>query len=271
MNFEAEVLEASCKGRVLVEFYARGAADFSTFLGQLGVPVVRVEAREAPQSVQRYAPALPSLVLFQNRHPTDGLSGPPSEKSVQQFLHTLGLATGHSTGLLETAHAALEAGDFVQAAQLFAQAAQDSEGTRQDKALAGLALCYARTGDVARAQETLNAIPEAHRHSPEVKRVQAQVTLAHQAAHLSRTTTQLQAHLAHTPQDHQARFDLALARHKDGSYEEAVAALLEIVKEAPRWNDGAARRQLLEFFEAYGPTHEATISGRRKLSSLLFR
>jgi putative thioredoxin len=80
----------------------------------------------------------------------------------------------------------------------------------------------------------------------------------------------LQARVAADPTDHQARFDLALALYAQGKREEAIDALVEIVRRARSWNEEAARKQLVEFFEAMGPTDPVTLAGRRKLSSVLF-
>ena len=80
----------------------------------------------------------------------------------------------------------------------------------------------------------------------------------------------LEAKVAANPADHQARFDLAVALNADGKREAAADHLIEIVKRDRKWNDDGARKQLVQFFEAWGPTDEATVSGRRRLSSILF-
>jgi putative thioredoxin len=72
------------------------------------------------------------------------------------------------------------------------------------------------------------------------------------------------------PLDHQARFDLAVALNAAGKRPEAVEQLMAIVKRDRKWNDDGARKQLVQFFEAWGPTDEATMAGRRRLSSILF-
>ena len=259
MNFETDVLEASCKNPVLVEFFAQKTKN--SFLPDTS-SVVRVDAQKNHNVARRYTSVVPALIVFSDRHPTDGIVGTLSQKAVKIFLQTLGLAPQN---VLEAAQAALDSGDYVQAAQLFAQAAHSGDS----QALAGLALCYIHTEDLARAHNTLKTIPDSQKNTPMVKKVQAQIFLAQKAAQVP-DVAQLQERVSKNSQDYQARFDLALALYKDDFYEEAVEALLQIVKEAPNWNDGAGKRQLLEFFEAL-PSHNATVTGRRKLSSLLFR
>ena len=63
---------------------------------------------------------------------------------------------------------------------------------------------------------------------------------------------------------------MPLALNARGKREEAVDHLLEIVRRDRTWNEDGARKQLVQFFEAWGPTDEMTITGRRRLSSILF-
>ena len=72
------------------------------------------------------------------------------------------------------------------------------------------------------------------------------------------------------PLDHQARFDLAVALNAQGKQKEALDHLIEIVRRDRKWNDDGARKQLVQLFDAWGPTDEATLDGRKRLSSILF-
>jgi putative thioredoxin len=55
-----------------------------------------------------------------------------------------------------------------------------------------------------------------------------------------------------------------------GKKTEAAEQLLESFRRDRKWNDEAARKQLLKLFDAWGPKDPATLEGRRKLSSILF-
>ena len=81
---------------------------------------------------------------------------------------------------------------------------------------------------------------------------------------------ELEQKVAAKPLDHQARFDLATALNADGKRSEATAQLLEIVRRDRKWNDDGARKQLVQFFEAWGGADEATVEGRKRLSTILF-
>ena len=136
-------------------------------------------------------------------------------------------------------------------------------------ALAGLARCYFETGATDKAKQTLAKVPEAKRNDPAVAAVRSAIELAEQAAAVG-PVAELEQKVAANPLDHQARFDLALAFNSKGQRAEAVDQLIEIVRRDRKWNDDGARKQLVQLFEAWGPTDEATVAGRKRLSSILF-
>jgi len=136
-------------------------------------------------------------------------------------------------------------------------------------ALAGLARCYVETGAIDQAKQTLAMVPEAKRNEAPVAAARAALDLVEQAAALG-PITELERKVAANPLDHQARFDLAVALNNKGRRREALDHLLDIVRRDRKWNDDGARKQLVQLFEAWGPTDEATVDGRRRLSSILF-
>src|SRR6267143_64814 len=169
--------------------------------------------------------------------------------------------------ILKEADAVLAEGDPATAASIYAEVlAADATNIA---ALAGLAKCYVATGAIEQAKQTLAMVPESKRSDAAVKAVQVSIDLAEQAKTLG-PVTELEQKVAANPLDHQARFDLATALNGNSRRQEALDQLLEIVRRDRKWNDDAARKQLVQFFEAWGPTDEHTVSGRRRLSSILF-
>jgi putative thioredoxin len=169
--------------------------------------------------------------------------------------------------ILAEAEAVLADGDAAGAAQIYAEVlALDSTNI---PALAGLAKCYVTTGAIEQAKQTLAMVPESKRNDAGVKAVQAAIDLAEQAQSVG-PVAELEQKVAANPLDHQARFDLATALNAQGNRAEATNQLLEIVKRDRKWNEDGARKQLVQLFEAWGPTDEATVAGRKTLSSVLF-
>jgi putative thioredoxin len=171
------------------------------------------------------------------------------------------------TEILQEADAVLAEGDPAGAAQIYAEVL--GADATNIAALAGLAKCYVATGAIEQAKQTLAMVPESKRNDAAVKAVQASLDLAEQAEAVG-PVTELEQKVAANPLDHQARFDLATALNASGKRAEATQHLLEIVKRDRKWNDDAARKQLVQFFEAWGGADEATVEGRKRLSTILF-
>jgi putative thioredoxin len=169
--------------------------------------------------------------------------------------------------ILKEAETLLAEGDAATAASVYAEVL--SVDATNIAALAGLAKCYATTGAIDQAKQTLAMVPESKRGDAAVKAVQATIDLAEQASSLG-PLAELEQKVAANPLDHQARFDLATALNAAGKRTEATQQLLEIVKRDRKWNEDGARKQLVQFFDAWGATDEATVEGRKRLSTILF-
>jgi putative thioredoxin len=174
---------------------------------------------------------------------------------------------GEEQDMLKAADTALAANDSAGAAKLYAQVlAQDNANV---PALAGLARIHVLGGALEEAKAALAMVPEAKRNDAAVAAARAAIELAEQAQAVG-PLDDLERKVAANPLDHQARLDLAVALAGQGRRKEAVDHLIEIVKRDRKWNDDAGRKQLVQFFEAWGPTDEATVDGRKRLSSILF-
>jgi len=213
--------------------------------------------------------SIPAVIAFVNGQPVDGFMGALPESQVTGFIERLikDKLGGEDEDLLKLADAALAEGDAEEAADIYGQVLANEPGNVP--ALAGLARCQVATGDLAAAKQTLALVPEAKSGDAAVAAARAALELAEQAANLG-PIVELEQKVAGNPLDHQARYDLALALNAQGNREGALDHLLEVVRRDRKWNDDAARKQLVQLFDAWGPTDEATVAGRRRLSSILF-
>ena len=278
-TFARDVLEASRDVPVIVDFWAPWCGPCKQLTPVLenavkaargAVKLVKMNIDEEPEVAQQLRiQSIPAVYAFKNGQPVDGFMGALPESQVKAFIARLAGDTGPSPAeeLIEMGRAALEAGDIQRAAQAFAQAAQEEPG--HPSALGLLARCYIEAGDLDRAKQTLALVRPDGRNDPDFAAAEAALSLAEKAGDLG-DISELQAKIEANPKDHQARFDLALALNARGDKEGAVDQLLISVEYDRNWNDQAARKQLVEFFDAYGPKHEVTLSGRRRLSSILF-
>jgi putative thioredoxin len=165
------------------------------------------------------------------------------------------------------AEAAAARGGFDEAVALFSEVlAQDDNNL---KAIGGLARVYVLLGKLDAARELLQQVAQGQENDSAISAARAALELAEQAASVGDLAA-LEKAVAVNPLDFQAQFDLALALNARGAKEAAAERLLEIIRRDRKWNDDGARKQLVQFFEAWGPMDEATVAGRRKLSALLF-
>jgi putative thioredoxin len=277
-DFLRDVIEASREVPVLVDFWAPWCGPCRQLTPILekavraakgAVRLVKLNIDEHPQIPgQMGVQSIPAVFAFQDGRPVDGFTGALPESRVNAFIARLiGDSAGDSAADIEAAEAALAEGDLNAAAQLFGEMLQKDRENAQ--ALAGLAKCYVKTGDLARAEQTLALVPPAKADSAPVASARAALELARKAP-AAGDIEALRAKRAADPKDPQARFDLALALNAKGDRSGALDELLTLVTKNRSWNDDAARKQLLQLFDAWGPTDPSTVSGRQRLSSLLF-
>ena len=278
-GFVKDVIEESKRQPVLVDFWAEwcGPCKQLTPVLEKAVRAAKGKVKLVKMDIDKHPAipgqmgiqSIPAVIAFVNGQPLDGFMGALPESQVAAFIEriTKDRLGGEAKDLLKAADGALAEGNAVGAAELYDQVL--AEEPASVPALSGLARADVETGDIDQAKAILAKIPEGKRNEASVAAARSAIELAEQAKSLG-PLTELEQKVAADPRDHQARFDLALALNAAGRRAEAVDHLIEIVRRDRKWNDDGARKQLVQLFEAWGSTDEATIDGRRRLSSILF-
>ncbi|MDX2290018.1 MAG: thioredoxin [Hyphomicrobiaceae bacterium] len=278
-SFKADVIDASRDALVVVDFWAPWCGPcrqltpllekvVKSYGGKVKLVKINTDENQA-LAAQLQIQSLPTVYAFKDGRPLDGFMGAQPESMLKKFIDgMLGAdAAADLAEILAAAEAALEAGDLQGAAEVYASILREDQ--LNAAALAGLAQCYLKSGDTARAEQTIGLVPPDGKSLAAVQAVIAALALAKKAVGAG-PSAELEAKVAADPTDHQARYDLAVALAAAGDKQGAVDHLLEIVRRQRMWNEEAARRQLVELFNAWGPKDPATLDGRRRLSSLLF-
>ena len=278
-GFVKDVIEESKRQPVLVDFWAPwcGPCKQLTPILEKAVKAAKGKVKLAKMDIDKHPEisgqmgiqSIPAVIAFANGQPVDGFMGALPESQVIAFLErvTKGKIGAEEKDLLKEADAAFAAGNAAEAANLYGQLLTQDGGNVA--ALAGLARCYVQTGALEQAKQTLAMVPEAKRNEAPVAAARAALDIAEQAKSVG-PIDELERQVAANPLDHQARFDLAAALNSKGKRAEAAEHLIAIVKRDRKWNEDGARKQLVQFFEAWGPTDPATVEGRKRLSSILF-
>lgn len=286
--FKADVIDASLEAPVLVDFWAPWCGPCKTLSPIIEkvvqekrgkIRLVKINIDESPAIAgQLGVQSIPAVFAFAGGRPVDAFVGAYPESEVRKFADKViaaappGVAPPGSPedeikNALVAARESLAAGDLGRAAQIFGMVLQ-RQPDHADSIL-GMARVYLTADEPEQAQAVLDTLPETARKGDEYLSLVAALKLAAEAASIS-GTAELETALAKNPDDHQARFDLALALNADGKRVEAAEQLVTLMRRDRTWNDDGARKKLLEFFEAWGMKDPATLKGRRLLSSLLF-
>jgi putative thioredoxin len=285
-KFAKDVLEASRTVPVIVDFWApwcgpckqlQPAIEKVVKAAKGAVKLVKINIDQNQMLAQQLRiQSIPAVYAFFGGRPVDGFMGAVPESQVKQFVDRLVQATGGAAGegggdeiaeLLEHAKAAVAQNDLDLAVRIYSEIL-GIEPTNV-AALAGMARYHVQAGDLEQARALLGQVEAKDKTNADIVAVQAAIDLAEKAKEAG-PIGDLQAKATANPKDFQSRLDLALAYWAGDKRKEAIDELLAMIKADRKWNEEAARQQLLKFFEALGFSDPLAVDGRKRLSTILF-
>ena len=285
-SFMAEVIEASRSVPVLVDFWATWCGPCKQLTPALEkvtraaggrIKLVKIDIDQNRALVQQLTQlglplqSVPTVAAFWQGQILDLFQGALPESEIKRFVEALLKAAGGSMPSADTlgeARAALEAGEAEEAASLFSATLEQEP--ESPEAWGGLARALLAMGDEEQALAALEQVPAKIAGHAEIAGARSAIALAAEGRRAADGLDDVRKRVAANSDDHEARYELATGLNGAGQRQEAADALLEIMRRDRSWNDGAARLQLIRFFEAWGFDDPVTLTSRRRMSALLF-
>lgn len=282
-NFMSDVIEKSKEKPVIVDFWApwcEPCKQLTPIIEKLvnkkngNVILAKMNIDESPEVAQQLKiQSIPAVMAFSDGQPVDGFIGVQPEKNISDFVNKISALNKSSSSEenLEAGRKYIGKNNFEEASIILTEVLKIEPDNISAKSL--LARCLLRNNQINEAIEIINNLPNEAEKNQDYISVRSEIEIQKNVIENPIVEGQeevLKEKLRANPGNHQIRLELAILLTSSGEHETAINELLQIVEADPKWDDGKARKQLIEIFNILGSQNDLVIEGRKKLSSMLF-
>ena len=282
-NFMSDVIERSKETPVIVDFWApwcEPCKQLTPIIEKIvrekngNVILAKMNIDESPEVAQQLKiQSIPAVMAFNDGQPVDGFIGVQPEKNITEFINKIS-SLKNSSSVEENIIAGkkyINDGDIETAALVFSEILKIEPENISAKSM--IARCLLRSDQIDEAENIINSLSANAENNQDFISVRSEIEVFKNAKNNPISNEQedeLRGDIDKNPKNQKLRLDLAKLLLAKGENENAINELLKIIEFDPKWNDGEARKQLIEIFNILGNENILVIEGRKKLSSMLF-
>ena len=282
-NFMTDVIEQSKETPVIVDFWApwcEPCKQLTPIIEKIikekngKVILAKMNIDESPEVAQQLKiQSIPAVMAFNDGQPIDGFIGVQSEKNIIEFVNKISSLKNSST-IEENILAGkkyMDENDIETAALVFSEILKIEPDNISAKSL--LARCLIKSDQLDDAEKIIDSLPVDAENNQDYISARSELEIFKNAKNnpiSDKEEEELRNNIYKEPENYQLKLDLSKILIAKGENEEAINQLLKIIEVNPKWNDGEARKQLIEIFNILGNENILVTEGRKKLSSMLF-
>ena len=278
-QFLQEVVEKSKTTPVLVDFWAPWCGPckqltpiLEKLISKKGGKVILAKVNvDENQGIagQLNIQSIPTVYGFVDGKPIDAFQGVQPESKIEIMIDKLIDATpgNEIPKLIEEAESLFKGQKFEEAQKVYESLLGLDPGN--PKIIVGLLRCLTQLKKHADAREMMESLDDETLKSEEILKIKKLLDGLEDDGGID--LNELKSQIINDPENTDLKFKLSEKYLSSNETELGFNELLEIFEKKPKWNDEAAKRKLLEYFDLLGFNDPNVIEARKKLSSLMFK
>ena len=213
--------------------------------------------------------SIPTVYGFVDGKPIDAFQGAQPESKIEIMINKLiDAAPGNEVPkLLEEADSLFQDQKFQEAQKIYEILVGMDPGN--PKVISGLLRCLVQLKKYDDAKEMIESLDDETLNNEEIAKINK--LLSNIGDDGEGELEELKTVVSSEPDNKEKRFDLAEKYLSSNEIELGFNELLTIYEQDSKWNDEAAKKKLLEYFDMLGFTDPNVISARKQLSTLMFK